>query len=45
MVFVNNDYERKPPEWKLCFRAGKEATAAARVFASDWLAELKRSGI
>jgi hypothetical protein len=45
MVFVNNEYERKPPEWKLCFRAGKEATAAARVFASDWLAELKRSGI
>ena len=34
----------KPPEWKLCFRAGKEATAAARVFARDWLAELERSG-
>ncbi len=44
MVFVNGDYERKPPEWKLCFRAGKEATAAARVFAGDWLAELERSG-
>lgn len=41
MVFVREDYEQKPPEWKLCFRAGKEATAAARAFAATWLAELE----
>ncbi len=41
MVFVREDFERKPPEWKLCFRAGKEATVAARSFASAWLAELE----
>ncbi len=40
MVFANEDYEQKPPEWKLCYRAGKEATAAARAFAKSWLAEL-----
>ena len=41
-VFVREDYEKMPPEWKLCFRAGKEATAAARAFAAAWLAELER---
>ena len=40
MVFANDDYEQKPAEWKLCFRAGKEATGAARAFAATWLAEL-----
>jgi hypothetical protein len=40
MVFVSDDYEQKSPEWKICFRAGKEATDAARVFAKTWLAEL-----
>jgi hypothetical protein len=43
MVFVREDYELKPPEWKLCFRAGKEATAAARAFAATWLAELEKN--
>ncbi len=43
-VFADEGYEKKPPEWKLCFRAGKEATAAARAFAEDWLSELERSG-
>ena len=43
MVFVNDDYERKSPEWKICFRAGKEATAAARAFATAWLAELEKN--
>ncbi len=41
-VFVRGDYEKMPPEWKLCFRAGREATAAARAFAVAWLAELER---
>jgi flagellar biosynthesis GTPase FlhF len=41
MVFANEAYEKKPPEWKLCFRAGREATEAARAFAQAWLAELE----
>jgi hypothetical protein len=40
-VFVNAAFEQKPREWKLCFRAGREACDAARAFASSWLAELK----
>jgi hypothetical protein len=39
-VFVNPDYENKPTEWKQAFRAGKEATEAARAFAQQWLSEL-----
>jgi hypothetical protein len=39
--FVKADYENKPAEWKYCFRAGKDATAAARRFAQAWAAELK----
>ncbi|WP_224994421.1 hypothetical protein [Cesiribacter sp. SM1] len=40
MVFVNQEYESKPEEWKKAFRAGNEATAAARQFAGQWLKEL-----
>ncbi len=40
--FEKAEYEEKPAEWKLCFRAGKEATEAAREFAGAWLAELNR---
>ncbi|MFL5740460.1 MAG: hypothetical protein ACJ75B_09615 [Flavisolibacter sp.] len=39
--FVNNDYEKKPKEWKLAFRAGKAATDAVRAAAQKWLQELK----
>jgi hypothetical protein len=42
MVFVRDDYEQKSPEWKVCFRAGKEATEAARAFAKAWLVELEK---
>ncbi|MHB8094384.1 MAG: hypothetical protein ACYDH0_05515 [Candidatus Aminicenantales bacterium] len=42
MIFVNPAYEAKPAHWKTCFRAGKEATEAARVFARAWLAELEK---
>lgn len=42
MVFANGSYEQKPAEWKLCFRAGREATEAARAFAKAWLAELDK---
>jgi len=40
--FDNEEYEGKPSEWKLCFRAGKEATEAARAFTQSWLAELEK---
>jgi hypothetical protein len=38
--FANAAYEAKPSEWKLCFRAGREATSAARDAAQAWLAAL-----
>jgi hypothetical protein len=41
MVFANEEYEQKPSEWKVCFRAGREATEAARAFAKAWLPELE----
>ena len=40
-VFANPTFEQKHREWKLCFRAGKDACEAARAFATSWLAELK----
>lgn len=40
-LFVKQEYERKNNTWKLCFRAGKETTEAARKFAQAWLSELK----
>lgn len=40
MVFENESYEQKPGQWKMCFRAGKDATAAARTAAQAWLKEL-----
>ncbi len=43
MIFAREDYEEKSPEWKLCFRAGKEATEAARTFARTWLTELDKT--
>jgi hypothetical protein len=39
--FADKTLEAKPEEWKMWFRAGKEATSAARAFATDWLKELK----
>jgi hypothetical protein len=40
--FANAAYEAKPAEWKLCYRAGKEATAAGRDAAQAWLAVLPK---
>lgn len=40
-VFVNAEYERKPSEWKMAFRAGKEVTETARAFAQQWLSEIQ----
>jgi hypothetical protein len=39
-VFANPQYERKPESWKLCYRAGKEATQAARSGVQEWLKTL-----
>ena len=33
------EYEKKPTEWKMCYRAGRETGEALRGFATDWLAE------
>jgi hypothetical protein len=40
MQFANAEYEHKSSDWKLCYRAGREAVAAARIFANSWLAEI-----
>lgn len=40
MVFENPAYEQKPGQWKSCYRAGKEATGAARAAVQGWLKEL-----
>ena len=39
--FADPAYEKKSSEWKLAYRAGKEATAKARAVAQAWLGELK----
>ncbi|MFN8347027.1 MAG: hypothetical protein U0X91_18650 [Spirosomataceae bacterium] len=38
--FVNEDYRRKPPVWKQCYRMGKPATMELRKMAEDWQKEL-----
>jgi hypothetical protein len=40
MVFASPGYENKASEWKTAYRAGKEATEAARAFAREWLKSL-----
>ena len=44
-VFADAALEARPKEWKLCFRAGKPATDAARAFALRWLTDLQAQGI
>lgn len=39
--FENSAYEAKSAPWKLCFRAGREATAAARLAVGGWLKEIE----
>jgi hypothetical protein len=39
-VFVNPAYEAKPSQWRMCYRAGREATTAARTAVQAWLKEL-----
>jgi len=43
--FADPALEAKPSEWKMCFRAGKPATDAAREFARKWLADLQAAGV
>jgi hypothetical protein len=44
-VFADPALEARPKEWKMCFRAGKPATEAARSFAQKWLSDLEAQGI
>lgn len=44
-VFADPALESRPKEWKMCFRAGKPATDAARSFAQKWLSDLQSQGI
>lgn len=39
-TFADPALEGKPEAWKMCFRAGREATMAARTAAQAWLKEL-----
>ena len=39
--FENPAYEAKSAPWKLCFRAGREATAGARAAVAGWLKEIE----
>ena len=38
--FVNPEYEQKPLQWKMMYRAGKPAVDAARAAAQEWLKAL-----
>lgn len=40
-VFVNQAFENKPSQWKMCYRAGKDVMEAGRAAAQQWLKELK----
>lgn len=44
-VFADPALEARPREWKMCFRAGKPATDAARAFAQKWLNDLAAAGV
>jgi hypothetical protein len=37
MRIADPRYEEKPPAWKRCYRAGREAVTAAREAAQAWL--------
>ena len=38
--FADQAFESKSSDWKMCFRAGKEAVTEARTAATNWLKEL-----
>ncbi|PWU00728.1 MAG: hypothetical protein C5B52_08405 [Bacteroidetes bacterium] len=39
--FVKSEYESKSPQWKMCYRAGKDVIQVAREEAQVWLKELE----
>jgi len=39
-TFADPQYESKSGDWKMCYRAGREATQAARAAATAWLKEI-----
>ncbi len=39
--FANKAFEAKPAEWKMMFRAGREASEATRSYVRAWMAGLK----
>jgi len=41
MKFADAQYEAKPSQWKLCYRAGREPVQAARAFATEWLRQIE----
>ena len=40
MAFVDPALEEKSSDWKMAYRAGREAVSAARLAAAAWLKEL-----
>jgi hypothetical protein len=42
MKFADPQYEARPDQWKLCFRAGREPVEAARAFAREWLSLIEK---
>jgi SOS-response transcriptional repressor LexA len=40
MKFADAKYEQRSAEWKMCYRAGPDALAAARAVAAAWLREI-----
>jgi len=40
-IFVDEALEAKPAIWKICYRAGREATTAARAAATAWVRQLR----
>ncbi len=41
LYFENRAYESKGNRWKMAFRAGKDVVTAARIFAQQWMNEIK----
>ncbi len=41
--FADPAYEKKPGEWKMFYRAGKQPVEAARSFATNWLRDLEKN--
>jgi hypothetical protein len=42
-VFANPQYEQQSGDWKMCFRAGREATTTARTAAVAWLKDVENA--